>query len=164
MLQGWSMGIDLNTLLTEFEKTVGRELNFLDEARNGETTRQALRHRHPSILVPATIPELCSPRILTMEYVDGMVSLRPVRLREAGLKVPLVKQLVCDTFAEMACCHGRVHGDPHAGNVYARQMPNAPRGTVQLVLLDHGLVHLLDDEMRREVCELFLACASRNRR
>merc|ERR1719210_3030799 len=152
MLQGWSMGLDLNTILTQFENTVCRELNFGDEARNGETTRQALRHRHPSILVPATIPELCSPRILTMEYVDGMVSLRPVRLREAGLKVPLVKQLVCDTFAEMACCHGRVHGDPHAGNIYARKLPGCGDGTPQLVLLDHGLYHILDDEVRLDMC------------
>jgi len=163
MLQSWAMGLDLNVLLTEFEATVMRELDFGAEALNGETTRQALGHRYPSVFIPSTIPELSSSRILAMEFVDGMVPLLPVRLRGAGLSVPQVTQLVSDTFAEMACCHGRVHGDPHAGNVYARQMPDSPSGTAQLVMLDHGLVHALDDELRRDVCQLILACASRSR-
>eukprot|EP00929_Paragymnodinium_shiwhaense_P000315 TRINITY_DN10055_c0_g1_i2.p1 TRINITY_DN10055_c0_g1~~TRINITY_DN10055_c0_g1_i2.p1 ORF type:complete len:403 (+),score=107.30 TRINITY_DN10055_c0_g1_i2:83-1291(+) len=163
MLQGWTMGVDLNLLLGDFEASVTRELAFLDEAKNAETTRQSLRHNHPAVYVPATVPELCSNRILCMEFVDGLTKLRPDALQKAGLDAPTVRQLVCDTFAEMACCHGRVHGDPHAGNVYARQLPGAPRGTPQLVLLDHGLYHVLEEEMRIEVCRLLLACARRKK-
>jgi aarF domain-containing kinase len=162
MLQNWAMGLDLNVLLQDFEATVRRELNFLDEAQNTETTRQALRHLHPAVLVPATVPELCSRRILTMEYVDGMVKLQPPRLQQIQLPPKQVIELVCDTFAHMACCHGRVHGDPHAGNVYARQLPGAKRGTPQLVMLDHGLVHLLDEDMRVDFCNMFLSCVNRS--
>eukprot|EP01062_Namystynia_karyoxenos_P021122 TRINITY_DN18009_c0_g1_i1.p1 TRINITY_DN18009_c0_g1~~TRINITY_DN18009_c0_g1_i1.p1 ORF type:complete len:622 (+),score=173.56 TRINITY_DN18009_c0_g1_i1:98-1867(+) len=156
-------GLDLTVLLTDFEQTVTRELDFGQEAVNSETSRRALQHRHPQVYVPAIVPDLCSSRILAMEYVDNMVPLRPPRLLRAGLQPTRVSSLVADVFAEMACCHGRVHGDPHAGNVYARQLPGGKPGEVQLVLLDHGLYHLLDEPMREEFCRLLLACASRRR-
>jgi len=162
MLQSWAMGIDLNVLLTEFESTVTRELDFMDEAVNGEITRRALRHLHPRVFVPATVPEFSSSRILAMEFVDGMVSLRPDRLKKAGLRQQPLRDLVSDTFAHMACCQGRVHGDPHAGNVYGRQLPGGEPGEPQLVMLDHGLVHTLDEEMRLDFCSMFLACAYRS--
>lgn len=42
----------------------------------------------------------------------------PQGLRDAGLDVAECAQLICDTFAEMIFVHGRVHADPHAGNIY----------------------------------------------
>eukprot|EP00756_Hemistasia_phaeocysticola_P063327 Hpha_TRINITY_DN679_c0_g1::TRINITY_DN679_c0_g1_i1::g.21322::m.21322/K08869/ADCK, ABC1; aarF domain-containing kinase len=153
------IGLNLETLLHDFERTVTEELDFEREAINGETTRHALAHLRPQVYVPATIPALCSKRTLAMEFVGNMVPLRPERLRKAGISVPAITKLVSETFAEMACCQGRVHGDPHAGNVYARNHDGKP----QIVILDHGLYHMLDDEMRVNVCKLLLACASRNK-
>ena len=42
----------------------------------------------------------------------------PQGLQDAGLDVAECAQLICDTFAEMIFVHGRVHADPHAGNIY----------------------------------------------
>eukprot|EP01065_Artemidia_motanka_P025335 TRINITY_DN3033_c0_g1_i1.p1 TRINITY_DN3033_c0_g1~~TRINITY_DN3033_c0_g1_i1.p1 ORF type:complete len:577 (+),score=222.60 TRINITY_DN3033_c0_g1_i1:57-1733(+) len=158
------MGLDLGTLLQDFESSVTRELDFLQEAANGEATRVALQHLRPRVFVPGTVPELTSKRTLAMEFAGGIVPLRVPRLREAGFSVHKVTQLVCDTFAEMACCHGRVHGDPHAGNVYARQVPGGAPGEAQIVLLDHGLYHELGEDVRLRFCRLLLACGSRRRR
>eukprot|EP00961_Rhodomonas_salina_P036058 484773-Rhodomonas_salina.2 len=52
-------------------------------------------------------------------------------LVQAGLKPQAVGRLIADTFAEMALCHGHVHGDPHAG-ARRTQRRNA-LGTVQFV-------------------------------
>ena len=57
-------------------------------------------------------------------------------------------------FAEMLLCHGVVHADPHAGNLYCRATPG---GGTQLCLLDHGLYHNLKNETRQELARLWHA-------
>jgi hypothetical protein len=99
-------------------------------------------------------------------------------LRAVGLDPMQVGDLVADTFAEMALCHGHVHGDPHAGNIYVRAQASAAREaragagaegeggevTGELVMLDHGQVHVLSEEARLRLCELVLACVERRGR
>jgi len=60
----------------------------------------------------------------------------PQGLRDAGLDVAECAQLICDTFAEMIFVHGRVHADPHAGNIYfkaggERGAPPESRGSIE---------------------------------
>jgi len=59
-------------------------------------------------------------------------------------------------FAEMVLVHGFVHGDPHAGNVHVRVNPTS--GDAQIVILDHGLYHEMDDKLRADFCELVHSC------
>ena len=49
--------------------------------------------------------------VLTMELEDSLIRISDAdKLREAGLDPLRVGALVADTFAEMALCHGHVHG------------------------------------------------------
>jgi aarF domain-containing kinase len=63
------------------------------------------------------------------------------------LKCSDVARLVAKTFAEMIFIHGDVHCDPHAANLLVRRSKD---GLPELVLLDHGLYRVLDDEFRIE--------------
>lgn len=56
----------------------------------------------------------------------------------------------------MVLVHGFVHGDPHAGNVHVRAHPVTK--DAQIVILDHGLYHEIDDKLRSDFCELVHSC------
>jgi len=102
------------------------------------------------------IPELQSERVLASEFVDGLIRLDNAEgLRRAGLSSTTLGKTVAEAFAELTLVHGVVHGDPHAGNVYARRGPDGE----QLVILDHGLHHKLVDADRVAMCRLICACA-----
>ena len=64
----------------------------------------------------------------------------------------------------MIFIHGRVHADPHAGNIYFRAHEDQSQSKTlrpQLVILDHGLCHDLGD-MRLTFCKYFQACCARD--
>ena len=97
----------------------------------------------------------------------------PAALRAAGLDVRECGELICDTFAEMIFVHGRVHADPHAGNIYFKASEGGLGGVnrcevievegrkrPQLVLLDHGLYYDLcegDHDVRLNFCRYWKA-------
>ena len=100
--------------------------------------------------------ELCSPRVLVTRFVPGLCRVNSAAaITASGLHPAQVAALLADVAAEMALQAGRVHGDPHAGNVYVRRLPG---GGPQLVMLDHGLHHTLSEELRLRLCRLVAAC------
>ena len=119
-------GLDLTWLLADFEKELAKELDFENEARNSEATARKLAHL-PRVKVPKVFWEYTRKSVLTMELEQSLIHLSDADgLRTAGLDPADVGSLIADTFAEMALCHGHVHGDPHAGNIYVRTVPRLP--------------------------------------
>lgn len=158
-------GYDLMWVVEDFEKNLTRELDFRLEADNARAIAKALQHRAPHVKVPQVLSELSSASVLVMEYCDGLLKPNdPTALRDAGLDVNECAQLLCETFAEMIFVHGRVHADPHAGNIYFRAVPG-DSGVVspQLVLLDHGLYYdLHEGDVRYNFCKYWQACVSKD--
>ena len=213
-------GMDLTWLVDDFEAFLTQEVDFRGEADNTEAAALLLAHRGLEVVVPRVVRELSTPRVLVTHFADGLLRVDDAAgLARAGLHPGDVGALLARTFAEMALCHGRVHGDPHAGNVYVRPLPAdalaagfgkarpgdavarplaqaaakaaeavrskappsglartaaesladalaaasarlaPPAARPQLVLLDHGLYHTLDDECRTALCRVFLAGA-----
>lgn len=163
-------GYDLMWIVADFEKYLSRELDFELEAQNAITTSQQLRHRAPVVYVPEVMTDLSSKLLLTMEFCEGLIRADDADgLRAAGLDVLECAQLLCDTFAEMIFVHGRVHADPHAGNVHFRvledKQKNSQNGVKrpQLVILDHGLYHnLQENDVRLHFCKYWKACCSKD--
>jgi aarF domain-containing kinase len=189
-------GLDLTWLLADFEASLAKELDFEQEASNAEQSARILAHL-PAVKIPSVVREYTRKSVLTMELEDSLIRISDAdKLRAAGLDPMRVGALVADTFAEMALCHGYVHGDPHAGNIYVRAVKGqgnqgslldtlvrgrlgvdgdagnnsghenraAGQGDgvgVELVMLDHGCVHTLEEEARERLCKLVLACVER---
>ena len=80
-------------------------------------------------------------------------------LAGVGVRGEQVGELVCRAFGMLSLVYGLVHGDPHAGNVYATGVKRQGRGYAGIVILDHALYHRLTDADRLAFCELILACA-----
>lgn len=138
-------------LVSQFSRTIRRELNFRREGRTQEEFRKMFVD-DATLYVPHVFEELTSEGVLTMEFIRGC---RPDD--SAGLDALILprSQLAANganIFMKMAFELGTFHGDPHPGNIRIR-----PDGT--LCLLDYGMVGYLDPAKRDQLIDLFLAIA-----
>uniref|UniRef100_A0A0E0J302 ABC1 atypical kinase-like domain-containing protein n=1 Tax=Oryza nivara TaxID=4536 RepID=A0A0E0J302_ORYNI len=145
------LGKDLHSmfekLLTEFERTMSMELDFIQEAKNSERTASCFRKNN-------VVKELTSKEVLTMEFCSGYKVDNLNSLRKADISPTKVAKALIELFGEMIFVHGFVHGDPHPGNILVSPQG---QGKFSLVLLDHGIYKELDQKFRLDYCQLWKA-------
>ncbi len=138
-------------VLQQFERAVTMELDFLAEARNAETLRANLADLD-GVRVPLIRRRLCSHRVLTMEWVDGV---KLSRLGESGVDPTLVMERVVEASYQQIFVDGFFHADPHPGNLLV-----AEDGTLSYV--DFGLVGTLTRSQQDLLIDLFVAIIMRD--
>ncbi|MFH1496377.1 MAG: AarF/UbiB family protein [Verrucomicrobiota bacterium] len=136
-------------LVKQFRQTLRGELNYEQEAANLTQVGENLRD-FPHIHVPATIPDYCSPLVLTMEHVQGrkITALSPlarIDLDGARLADELLK-----AYLQQVLSDGLFHADPHPGNIFINDQN-------ELVLLDLGMVGRLPPRLRDHLLKLLIA-------
>ena len=118
---------------------IATELGAPVDTREAETLRRYAAHRAemPRLVTPDPIDGLCTPRLLTMTWVDGdpfeRVREWPERnRREVG------RQLI-ELFLRGAVCRGELHADTHPGNLRFRRDLHG----IEVGLLDFGCMQQL---------------------
>ena len=148
---------DYQWLIEEAQRNVPLELDFRQEAANAARCRRNLESAESSVrgatTTPRVLPALSSARVLTMEFVEGVLVTDREGLRRLGVAPAAVAARLSRTFNEMIFRHGYVHCDPHAANMLVRRRKGADW---ELVLLDHGLYRQLDDALRLDYAGLWL--------
>lgn len=134
-LSAQARGFDLDAYRAELR---GRLLEELDYLREADTLRRfaARAATIPNLTIPVPIDALCTPRLLTMEWVPGgpvndTAAWATSERDAAGLA--LVRTFVHGCFA-----WAEVHADPHAGNVRFARTPSPQTGVI-----DFGCVKAL---------------------
>lgn len=138
--------LDLQGVLTEFERSITSELDFLEEADN---MRRFARNfgDAPFVRIPALYPALTTARVLCIEYLDGV----KIRLaREQGADMDEIGGRYLTAAYTMLFDHGFFHGDLHPGNVLV--LPGNVIG-----LLDFGMVGRLTRDMKDSIVSLLFA-------
>ncbi len=140
---------DILTVVGRFEAGFREEADFAAERRHAIRLREILAP-FPDVVVPETIDELCTPRVLALEFVDGyrIADVEAVR-RIVRQPRRLLDRLV-HLYAYMILCEGYYHADPHPGNFLV-----LPDG--RLALLDFGMVQTLRVETRQALADLVRA-------
>jgi ubiquinone biosynthesis protein len=136
----------------EFQRTLLRELDFGREERNMTQFASAFRD-DPSVHIPEAFPDLCTGRILTMEFLDGIKLSDADELLAAGIDLEEVARRGAELYLQMIFTHGFYHADPHPGNIVIL------RGNV-VGLLDFGMVGRLDEQLREDIEEMLFAIGS----
>jgi ubiquinone biosynthesis protein len=136
----------VSEVITEFEKGLVRELDFISEVQNLETAR-GLVDATRNIVVPRPLRELSCRTVLTMEWFDGrsLRSLAPKSDAAQHAVEELVSAGVKQVFVD-----GFFHGDPHPGNVLVG-------ADARVCLIDFGLAGELDQAQRDDLVSLILA-------
>ena len=141
-------------IIEEFARTVRKELDFLEEARNCVRFGRNFEH-DPDIHIPKVFNAYSTDKIIVMERIEGVrmddidginrLGLDRVKLAKTGVNA-YFKQILEDGF---------FHADPHAGNIFA--MPSG-----QIGFMDFGIVGRVSPELRETMANTFLALIQKN--
>lgn len=133
----------------EMARTLRRELDFGREERNLHQFVALLAGDH-TVRVPKPYSDLCTPKVLTMEFLSGINVEETARLVAAGIDGDEVAHRGASLYMKMIFSYGFYHADPHPGNFVL-----LPGGVIGL--LDFGSVGRLDDRLREDIGDLLLA-------
>jgi len=140
---------EVRRIVDDLRRSLMRELDYEEEAESLRTLAANL-NQYPRIQVPQPIDELCTARVLTMEFVQGKkISAASAEEKESAGGAALAEELL-QAYIQQICVDGFFHADPHPGNVLL-----TPQGRV--ALLDLGSVGRLSPPMRELLLRLLLA-------
>jgi ubiquinone biosynthesis protein len=140
---------EFERILSEFRKSLLRELDYRIEARNLITLGNNLQDIE-LIVVPSPIEDYTTSRVLTMEYIRGkkITSLSP--LAHLELDGPVLAEQLFRAYLQQILVDGIFHADPHPGNVFLTDQR-------QIALLDLGMVGQILPEHQDNLLQLLLA-------
>jgi len=134
------------------------ELDFYHEAQNSARVTENFRNSSHHLSVPQPVWELTTPKILTMEWIDGAKVTDKAYLKKIGADPKEVARRLAEVFYQQIYFHGFVHCDPHPGNIFVRKTNR----DFEIVLLDNGIYKTYDDEFRLHYAKLWLAILKGN--
>jgi predicted unusual protein kinase regulating ubiquinone biosynthesis (AarF/ABC1/UbiB family) len=138
-------------MLSEFRKSLLRELDYRLEASNLTTIGQNLKE-FEHIVVPEPIMDYSTSRILTMQYVHGkkITDLSPLARMEFD-GTALAEELF-RAYLQQILVDGFFHADPHPGNVFLTD-------NYQIALIDLGMVGRIMPGLQEQLLQLLLSIA-----
>jgi len=139
----------------EYARRAKGEIDFLAEAQAIERFTDVLTTL-PEFRAPEVIRDLCTPRLLVMEWFEG-AKLDTVRTSDAlvalGFDPESFARSMLKLQVSMSYEHGFVHGDTHPGNIIL-----LPTG--QIGLIDFGLHGHVPRQLREKLLEMIFYQAS----
>src|SRR5438105_3101254 len=146
--------IDARQLVDEFARSIRQELDYRLEARNADTFHHNFAG-HPHVSVPRVYWSYTRPRVLTMEYLEG-VQVADLELEAWSLdQRRRLAYLIAEAWMTMIFRHGFFHGDPHPANILVL----SPE---RIGLVDFGLAGRLTDRDLSKLTRLFIDAINEN--
>jgi ubiquinone biosynthesis protein len=141
-------------MAAEFQRMLRRELDFTREQRHlTQFSRNFAGDQR--IHVPRCFPELCTTRVLTLEWLDGIKLCDSALPQNGQLNRATIARNGADLYLEMIFRHGLYHADPHPGNLLV--MPHDTIG-----LLDFGMVGRIDASLQEEIEDMLMAILAKD--
>jgi len=128
----------LSELIKMFETSILKELDFKLEAQNQQEFARLFSNRS-DVAVPKIYQELCTSKVICMEYVDGCKITDLQKLSKQNITGKHIAETGISLYFEQVFEHGFFHADPHPGNIFVN-----PNG--QIVFLDYGMMGIITDK------------------
>jgi predicted unusual protein kinase regulating ubiquinone biosynthesis (AarF/ABC1/UbiB family) len=139
--------IDTSRIYQEISARLREELDYQQEARHLGLYAEMLADE-ANIHVPGLVPELCTRRLLTMEWLEGK-PLLSFKLASQDERNRLALRMFRAWYVPFYR-YGVIHGDPHLGNYTVRD-------DLDLNLLDFGCIRVFRPEFVKGVIDLYRA-------
>jgi ubiquinone biosynthesis protein len=140
--------------VTEVFRGMLEETDLGHERGNAELLAGAVADI-PEVVIPKTIPEICTERVLALEYLPGTKVSHLDELSSQGHDFKDIMNRLVALYMRMIVIKGVYHADPHPGNIYI-----LPDG--RIVLFDFGIVRTLSDTTRQHLVQLALAAIKKD--
>ena len=138
-------------LVQEFERTIFRELDMYIEAGSIEKF-VSLFEDSEEIHIPRVNWDFTTRAVLVMEFIDGCKMDNVAAITAYGINPRDIAMIGLRSFSRQLMEFGFFHADPHPANTIVM-----PDGRVSLV--DFGITGYIDEEMMRQIANLFLGYA-----
>ena len=101
-------------IVNEFARSLEDELDYTVEASHLERfARQFLDDE--TMYVPKVYRHLSTPRVLVMEFIDGLKASDVAHLKRRGYDLKVVASRGADSMLKQIALYGFYHADPHPG-------------------------------------------------
>ncbi|MEW6469591.1 MAG: AarF/UbiB family protein [Bacteroidota bacterium] len=127
--------VNISGFVKEFGETMMRELNYLHEAGNAIRFSEMFMNV-PYCRIPVVHMDLCTHRLLVMEFMEGITPESASKLERWGRDPKIVAENGINIFLKMVFEHGFFHADMHAGNLFIQE-------NNRVALIDFGMVGAL---------------------
>ncbi|RMG73615.1 MAG: AarF/ABC1/UbiB kinase family protein [Nitrospirae bacterium] len=141
-------------IVEEFARTVRKELDFTEEAKNMCRFRRNFAG-NPDIYIPQLYPHLLSKRIIVMERIEGVRIDNIEAITEMGIDRTELARKGVDAYFKMFLVDGFFHADPHPGNIFV--MPDGRIG-----LVDFGIVGWLTPDIMESIAQALIALVKKD--
>ena len=138
-----------------FARTLVREIDFQREARHVINLKEDLADES-GIVIPTVTESLCAPRVMVMEWLDGIPLDRLDPAKKATLDLTELAEKGAEIYLKMIFINGFYHADPHPGNIMI--LDNGKK----LGLLDFGMVGRLSARMREHIEDMVTAIVAKD--
>ncbi len=143
--------VGATNLVKEFERNITRELDMMVEAGSIEKFARNFEEVD-ELYIPKVYWDCTTRSVLVMEHIDGIKMDQVEEIRAAGIDPKEVAMIGLRSFSRQLMTFGFFHADPHPGNTIVMY-----DGRVSLV--DFGITGYLDEEVMRQIANLFLGYA-----
>jgi len=129
-------------IVNEFARSLEDELDYTVEASHLERfARQFLDDE--TMYVPKAYRQLSTPRVLVMEFIDGLKASDVAHLKRRGYDPQVVASRGADSMLKQIAVFGFFHADPHPGNIFI--LPNNV-----ICFIDFGLMGRINQQERED--------------
>ncbi len=148
---------DLKAIAREFDVTLRRELDYIEEARSAERIKANLTGLK-YVYVPKVYRERSSSRVITTEFIDGYKVTNFEAIDRAGLDRARAARILANCYLNQILIDGFFHADPHPGNIFLMDTP----GGVVVAFVDFGMVGTISEAMRNDLRKLVFNIVTRD--
>ena len=129
-----------------------REVDF-DVEREAAVTFAKNFEKSKSVKIPKMYEELCTKKVVTMEYCPGVKISDTQALVEGGFSTEKIASVLTRSYMEQLCNHGFFHCDPHPGNLAVDD--GDPGG--RLIYYDYGMMEEVEPNVKKGFVDLTYA-------
>ncbi len=153
------LGIDPETLVSEFARAIRKELNFKIEAGNVAHFDSDYPDE-PTLHVLKVYKEYSTEKVLTMELIGGVKitdSTKPEVQEQFRIDPKIVASRAVNLVLKQIFEHGYFHGDPHPGNIRVLE-DNI------ICFLDFGMMGTLSARLREQLADILIGVVTKDER
>ncbi|MBQ9026728.1 MAG: AarF/ABC1/UbiB kinase family protein [Methanobrevibacter sp.] len=145
---------NLPAIVSEFERSILKEINYLEEVRNMEiigSNFKGVSYVH----IPKVYTDYCSGKVITMELIEGDELSKVIENDSTKYDKKLIAKRGTNSFFKQIMIDGFFHADPHPGNIFVME------GN-KICYIDMGMMGVLSDDFKENLAELIILLINGN--
>jgi len=149
---------DPEGIIEELRSYTMHELNYMHETM--KISRFYKSFKDTSVKIPRPFKELCSEKVIVMEFIEGMKLSNYLKKKAPIKKRKEIADEIINAFFKQVFIDGIFHADPHPGNILVLNRKKYP--TQAVAFLDFGITGEITEEIKHALIDLFIALIDRD--